>query len=103
LTAFPDAVINISLSILRVQGRLRIITVLTVTQAIMMICGAWFLMLHTGVIGAALAAVAAQTITAAAFVAVGTRRFLFEPPPVEPVAVPVPTPSPLIGGGAGLS
>lgn len=103
LTAFPDAVINISLSILRVQGRLRIITVLTVTQAIMMICGAWFLMLHMGVIGAALAAVAAQTITAAAFVAVGTRRFLFEPPPVEPVAVPVPTPSPLIGGGAGLS
>ncbi|WNG86739.1 hypothetical protein C6A87_023495 [Mycobacterium sp. ITM-2016-00317] len=106
LTTFPDAIINVSMSILRVQGRLRIITILTVTQAIMIVGGAWFLMLHTGVIGAALAAVAAQTVTAAAFAAVGARRFLFEPPPVAPVAplaTPIPAPSPLIAGGQGLS
>ncbi|MGP4053810.1 lipopolysaccharide biosynthesis protein [Mycobacterium sp. 4D054] len=102
MATFPDAMINISMSIFRVQGRLRIITLLTVTQAIMMVGGAWFLMLHTGVIGAALAAVVAQTITAAVFAAVGTRRFLFEAPPVAPLTTPVPTPDPLIAGRQGL-
>ena len=44
-----------------------------------------------------------EVFTAAAFAAVGTRRFLFELAPVKPVVVPVPTTTPLIGGGQGLS
>lgn len=81
MTTFPDAVINVSMSILRVQRRLRIITILTVNQAIIMVGGAWILMHYWGVMGAAVAAVTAQLITAVAFVAVGTRRFLFEVAP----------------------
>lgn len=103
LTTFPDAVINISMSILRVQQRLRIVTIVTVTQTIMMVGGAWVLMVHIGVIGAALAAVAAQTITAAVFAGLGTRRFLFEAPPAAPLSSPVPARSHLVGEGSGPS
>jgi Na+-driven multidrug efflux pump len=100
MTTFPDAMINISMSILRVQRRLRIITILTVTQAILMVSGAWVLMWHTGVIGAALAAFAAQLITAAAFAAAGTARFLFDGVSTVDPASRVPH-SHLVGEGKG--
>lgn len=101
MATFPDAMVNISMSILRVQKRLRIITILTVAQAIMMVSGAWLLMPHIGIIGAAVAAVVAQSITAVVFAAVGTRRLLFEAAPAVDLASPVPTRSHFVGGGHG--
>lgn len=101
LTTFPDAVINISMSILRVQQRLRIITVVTVAQALFMVGTAWLLMWQVGVVGAALAAVTAQTLTAATFIAIWRRRFSWESPPPAKPATPEPVDNHLVPGGNG--
>lgn len=74
LSTLPDALINVAVAILRIQGRLALITALTVAGAVISLGGAWLLMPHLGIFGAVLAVLAAQTLEAIAFVVVGLRR-----------------------------
>lgn len=74
LSTFPDAVINVAIAILRVQGRLAVVAVVTTAGAAVSIVGAWLLMPHFGVFAAGLAVTVSQVIVAGVFAAVGFRR-----------------------------
>jgi O-antigen/teichoic acid export membrane protein len=71
LSTFPDAVINVAVAILRVQGQLAAVAAFTVAGATMSLVGAWLLMPHLGIFGAGLAVFASQSIVAIAFAALG--------------------------------
>jgi O-antigen/teichoic acid export membrane protein len=73
LSTVPDAVINVAVAILRVQGQLVVVAALTVAGAVMSTGGAWLLMPHLGIFGAGVAVFASQTIVAAAFAVMGSR------------------------------
>jgi O-antigen/teichoic acid export membrane protein len=66
LSAFPDALINLALTVLRVQRRLTAVAAATAAGAVMTIGGTWLLMPHLGVFGAALALLTSQAIVATA-------------------------------------
>lgn len=69
MCTFPDALINVAVAILRVQGRLHVIAALTVACAAISVVGAWLLMPHLGIFGAVVALFVSQMITATAFAA----------------------------------
>jgi glycogen synthase len=73
LSTLPDAVINVAVTILRVQRRLAAAAAVSVTRAAMTLGGAWLLMLHLGITGAGWAALASYVIVATALL-VGHRR-----------------------------
>lgn len=64
LSALPDALINLSLTILRVQSRLSAVAVVTTAGAVITIGGTWVLIPHMGVFGAAAALLTSQAIVA---------------------------------------
>jgi O-antigen/teichoic acid export membrane protein len=64
LSAFPDAISNISVAILRVRDALALGTVLNATIAIIALAGAWFATAKWGILGAGLAWLAAQLLGA---------------------------------------
>ena len=78
LSTFPDALINVAIAVLRVQGRLAVIAALAVAGAILSIGGAWLAMPHFGIFGSGLAVFASQTIIALAFFVVGPHRSMDE-------------------------
>jgi O-antigen/teichoic acid export membrane protein len=76
LSTFPDAVINVTVAILRVQRRLVAVAAVTVTAAALTIGGSWLLMPHLGIIGAGWAALASEAIVASALAATWYHRSL---------------------------
>ena len=76
LSTFPDALINMTVAILRVQHRLAVVAAVTVAGATMSIVGAWLLMPHLGIFGAGVAVFGSQMIVATAFAVMGPLRFL---------------------------
>lgn len=83
LSTFPDALINMTVAILRVQHRLAVVAAVTVAGATMSIVGAWLLMPHLGIFGAGLAVFASQMIVATAFTLMGPLRFLVRARPAQ--------------------
>ncbi|MGE2836543.1 hypothetical protein [Mycobacterium sp. SMC-4] len=75
LATFPDALINVAMTILRVQQRLAVIALFTVTGATISIGGSWLLMPHFGALGAGVAVLTAQVVTAILFTVGGLYRF----------------------------
>jgi O-antigen/teichoic acid export membrane protein len=75
VAAIPDAVINLTVAILRVQRRLVAVAAVTVTGSTMIICGALVLMPYLGIAAAGWAAIGAPLILVAALaVILGLRR-----------------------------
>ncbi|WP_197420434.1 lipopolysaccharide biosynthesis protein [Mycobacterium sp. NAZ190054] len=74
LATFPDAVINVAMTVMRIQHRLRLVAFLAVAGATMSIGGSWLLMPHFGIFGAGVAVLTAQLTVALAFAAVGPYR-----------------------------
>ena len=74
LSTLPTAAVNLAVAILRVQRRLAAAAAVTVTGAAITLGGAWLLMPHLGIIGAAWAALASQVVVATALLAIGYRR-----------------------------
>jgi O-antigen/teichoic acid export membrane protein/peptidoglycan/xylan/chitin deacetylase (PgdA/CDA1 family) len=80
LSALPEAVTNIYVSVLRVKERLRFAAGLTIAVAVLMLGLAWFLLPSFGLIGAGWAMLIAQTVGAAAVAADVTVRRRHAPP-----------------------
>ena len=64
ISAFPDALINLALTALRVQSRLRAVAVVTAAGAVITIGGTWVLIPRMGAFGAAAALLTSQAIIA---------------------------------------
>lgn len=73
VATLPDAVVNLSVAVLRVQRRLMLAAAVTVTAAVIALGGAWLLMPRLGITGAAWAVLASAVIVAAAMPAVAHR------------------------------
>jgi glycogen(starch) synthase len=76
LSTLPEAVVNLAVTILRVQCRLTVAAAVTVTGAVITLGGASLLMPLLGITGAGLAALASPMIVAIALPALGLRRSL---------------------------
>lgn len=75
LATFPDALINVTVAILRVQRQLVSVAGISVIGATVSIGGAWLLMPHLGIIGAGWSALVSQLMVATTLVVVVYRRF----------------------------
>jgi O-antigen/teichoic acid export membrane protein len=76
LATFPDALVNVVVSMLRVERRLAAVAAVTVSGAAISIGGSWLLMPHLGIMGAAWAALASPLIVATVLTAMGFYRWL---------------------------
>jgi O-antigen/teichoic acid export membrane protein len=84
LTTFPDALINVSIAVLRVQRRLIAVAAVTVTVAIFSIGGSWLLMPILGINGAGWAALASELAVATTLAVMWCRRGLISTRAVVP-------------------
>lgn len=89
LSTFPDALINVAIAVLRVQGRLAVVAALTIAGGTVSLVGAWLLMPHLGIFGAGLAVFISQIIVAIAVTVVGYRFLVATRPAVADETLPV--------------
>lgn len=74
LSAFPVAVIELAVTILRVRRKLAEVAAMTVTDALLTMTLAWLLMSHFGILGAGLATLGTSLIVATTVAAIAFRR-----------------------------
>jgi glycosyltransferase involved in cell wall biosynthesis/O-antigen/teichoic acid export membrane protein len=74
LSAFPVAVIELTVTILRVRRKLAEVAAMTVTDAVVTLVSAWLLMSHFGILGAGLATLGTSMIVATTVSAIAFRR-----------------------------
>ncbi|MHA0289053.1 lipopolysaccharide biosynthesis protein [Mycobacterium sp. C3-094] len=73
-STFPDAVINVGIAVLRVQGEFPKVATVTAAGAVMSVGGAWVAMPYFGMFGAVLAVLFSQSVVATMFAVFGLRR-----------------------------
>lgn len=74
LSAFPVAVIELTVTVLRVRRKLAEVAAMTVTDALLTLTSAWLLMTHFGILGAGLATLGTSIIVATTVAAIAFRR-----------------------------
>lgn len=74
LSAFPVAVIELAVTILRVRRKLAEVAVMTVTDAVLTMTLAWVLMSNFGILGAGLATLGTSMMVATTVAAIAFRR-----------------------------
>jgi O-antigen/teichoic acid export membrane protein len=91
LSAIPDAVTNVAVSVLRALGRLRAAVWLNVGMLVLALAGSWVLLPVMGIAGVGMAWLVSQTVGALAVLAVPLGRWATRPTaaiPPETVAIP---------------